>query len=85
MVDETALAEALDEGRLVGAVIDVTESEPLPEDHRFWACPNTILTQHSGGGTSDEIDRKIDVFATNLARYRAEQPLVGVVDFSRGY
>ena len=68
-----------------GAVIDVTLDEPLPDDHPFWICPNTIITQHSGGGTMDEIDRKIDVFAANLTRYRNGEPLVGTVDFSRGY
>lgn len=85
IVDDEALADALDAGLLGGAVIDVTRDEPLPASHRFWTCPNLILTQHSGGGTSDELDRKIDVFLANLARFRAAQPLDGVVDFTRGY
>jgi phosphoglycerate dehydrogenase-like enzyme len=66
-------------------VIDVTLDEPLAEAHPLWACPNTILTQHTGGGTADEVDRKIEVFADNLARYRAGAPLVGIVDFAKGY
>ena len=85
LVDEAALAEALQSGQLGGAVIDVTEDEPLPADHAFWRCPNTIVTQHSAGGTADELDRKIDVFLTNLARYRAGEPLDGLVDFAKGY
>jgi len=85
VVQEDALAERLRDGRLGGAVIDVTLLEPLPQGHAFWTCPNTILTQHTGGGTGDEIDRKIDVFADNLARYRAGTPLAGVVDFEKGY
>ena len=85
LVDETALAEALCSGHLGGAVIDVTEDEPLPVDHAFWRCPNTIVTQHSGGGTADELDRKIDVFLDNLARYRAGDLLEGLVDFAKGY
>ncbi len=85
LVDEAALADALDTGQLGGAVIDVTEDEPLPVDHAFWRCPNTIVTQHSGGGTADELDRKIDVFLDNLARYRAGEPLEGLVDFAKGY
>ena len=84
-VDEEALADALESGRLGGAVLDVTLSEPLPRDHRFWSCPNTIVTQHSGGGTADEIDRKIDFFAANLLRFRKGEALAGAVDFSRGY
>ena len=85
VVDEAALAEALSAGRLGGAVLDVTREEPLPADHALWRTPNTILTQHSGGGTADELDRKIDVFAANLERYRRGQPLAGVADFQRGY
>jgi len=82
---EDALAERLRDGRLGGAVIDVTAHEPLPPEHGFWDCPRLILSQHSGGGTADEIDRKIEVFADNLARYRAGTPLVGLVDFEQGY
>ena len=85
IVDEAALAAALNAGRLGGAVLDVTRDEPLPVDHPFWSCPNTILTQHSGGGTADELDRKIDVFLANFARYSRGEPLNGVVDMARGY
>ena len=57
LLDEDALASALADGRLAGAVLDVTRDEPLPPDHPFWTCPNILLTQHSGGGTADELDR----------------------------
>jgi phosphoglycerate dehydrogenase-like enzyme len=85
VVDEDALSARLGDGRLGGAVIDVTMREPLPPEHPLWACPNTILTQHTGGGTADEVDRKIEVFTDNLASYRAGSPLMGVVDFEKGY
>ena len=85
LVDEVALAASLTSGRLGGAVIDVTRDEPLPDGHAFWTTPNTILTQHSGGGTADEVDRKIDWFLDNLARFRGGLPLRGAIDFSRGY
>ena len=85
VVDEVALVEALQAGRLGGAVIDVTLDEPLPTRHGLWSCPNTIVTQHTGGGSDDEIDRKIVAFAENLARYRRGDDLAGSVDFSRGY
>lgn len=85
LVDEAALADALQQGRIAGAVLDVTNSEPLPADHAFWNCPNTILTQHSGGGTADELDRKVDVFTENFARYLRGEALSGVVDMNRGY
>jgi phosphoglycerate dehydrogenase-like enzyme len=85
LIDEEALADALREGRLAGAVLDVTRQEPLPADHRFWTSPNLLLTQHTGGGSGDEIDRKIDFFLANLARFRRGEPLQGRVDFERGY
>lgn len=84
-VDEPALDATLRSGHLGGAVIDVTRQEPLPPDHMFWTCPNLLLTQHSGGGTSDEIERKIDYFLANLAHFHAGRPLTGLVNFSRGY
>jgi glyoxylate/hydroxypyruvate reductase len=85
LVDETALSEALTCGALGGAVIDVTQQEPLPLDHPFWHCPNLLLTQHTAGGTKDETDRKIDLFLSNLARYRDGCLPRGLVNFERGY
>ena len=85
LIDEDALADELQSGRLGGAVIDVTREEPLPPDHRFWRAPNLILTQHTGGGSHDEIDRKIERFIENLSRYRRGETLVGLIDLSRGY
>ena len=85
VVDDEALADALEQGRLSGAVIDVTRDEPLPIDHRFWRTKNLILTQHSGGGTGNEIDRKIDWFLDNFGRYQRGEALRAVVDFTRGY
>lgn len=85
VVEEDALVERLRSARLGGAVIDVTLCEPLPRDHGLWACPNTLVTQHTGGGSGDEMDRKIEVFAANLARYRQGKPLAGVADLDRGY
>lgn len=85
LVDESALADALDNGALGGAVIDVTQEEPLPPHHRFWTTPNMLLTQHTGGGTSDEADRKIDFFIANLDRYRRGEAPLNLVDFKRGY
>ncbi len=85
LVDEDALADALESGLLSGAVVDVTKDEPLPPGHRFWSCRNMLLTQHSGGGTGTEVERKIDFFLANLDRYRRNKALHGRVDFARGY
>jgi phosphoglycerate dehydrogenase-like enzyme len=85
VVDDDALADALQSGFLRGAVIDVTRDEPLPVEHSFWRTPNLILTQHSGGGSSNEIDRKIDWFLNNFERYQRGEELNARVDFLRGY
>ena len=85
IVDEHTLAHSLQSGQLGGAVLDVTDAEPLLEDNPLWQCPRTILTQHTGGGTIDEIDRKIDIFAQNIRHYRSGEPMIGVVDWEKGY
>jgi phosphoglycerate dehydrogenase-like enzyme len=85
VVDEIALIAALREGRLRGAVLDVTEIEPLPPDHPLWDCPNTVLTQHTAGGSDWEVDRILEVFIDNLQRFANGMPLANVVDWNRGY
>jgi len=85
VVDEDLLVEALSSGRLGGAVLDVTEKEPLPVEHPLWDCPNTVITQHTAGGSSDELDRKSSFFTDNLRRHRAGLPLENVVDWERGF
>lgn len=85
IVDEHALVHSLQSNQLGGSVLDVTDAEPLPEDHPLWQCPRTILTQHTGGGTIDEVDRKIDIFAQNMGHYRSGEPMAGVVDWQKGY
>jgi phosphoglycerate dehydrogenase-like enzyme len=49
-IDEDALADALDKGDIGGAALDVFEKEPLPQAHRFWHTPNTIVSPHAAGG-----------------------------------
>ena len=88
LVDESVLsvlAEYLLSGRLGGAVLDVTEQEPLPCEHPLWQCPHTILTQHTAGGSADELDRKISFFAENLRRYRQGLSLENAINWTRGF
>lgn len=80
LVDEPALIEALREGRIAGAGLDVTWTEPLPADHPFWAMANVLLTPHVGGAGSTAYGETIGtLFAANLARWRAGKPLDNVV------
>lgn len=85
VVDEDALVELLNQRRFRGAVIDVTHAEPLPSDHPLWRCPNTILTQHTGGGYGEELIDKARVFLGNLECYRRGEPPGNLVDLKRGY
>jgi D-2-hydroxyacid dehydrogenase (NADP+) len=84
-LDQEALIAALRAGRIAGAGLDVTSSEPLPDDSPLWDLPNVIVGQHSSGHSPLNHDRITDIFAENLARYRAGAPLTNVVDKARGY
>ena len=76
-VDCRALAETLKAGRLWGAALDVTEPEPLPEDHPLWECENLLLTPHSAGGDRMDatIRRIVALSLDNLKRYLAGEEL----------
>jgi phosphoglycerate dehydrogenase-like enzyme len=82
-VDEFALIQALNEGKLAMAVLDVFEKEPLPEDHPFWATPNLYMTFHTSAISYPE--DIIKLFIENYQYYREGKPLKYQVDFERGY
>src|SRR5438128_2506793 len=82
-VDEAALADALQHGRLAGAVLDVFEQEPLPPEHVFWRTPNVLITSHTAA-LSAPADIA-PVFIENYQRLVRGEPLQHVVDFERGY
>lgn len=75
-VDEEALANALDQGTIGGAALDVFETEPLPEDSRLWKTPNTIISPHAAGGRPQDAEALI---ADNLRRFCAGQELKNVI------
>ncbi len=85
LIDEAAVISLLRSGWLGGAVLDVTQREPLPPDDPLWDCPRLLLTQHTSAGSGQTIPDILSIFAANLARYRAGQPLEAVVDWTRGY
>lgn len=82
-VVDADLVEALKEGHLAGAVIDVCRQEPLPQRHPFWTAWGLLLTGHSSGPTSPPM--MVELFLDNLRAYKAKQALRGEVDFERGY
>jgi phosphoglycerate dehydrogenase-like enzyme len=79
VVDQPALIAALEAGHIGGAWLDVTDPEPLPVDSPLWAMDNVILTPHAADQVADFPQRFAQRFLDNLARYRAGEPLVGVV------
>jgi phosphoglycerate dehydrogenase-like enzyme len=85
VVDETALIRALQEGWIAGAGLDVFVQEPLPDDSPLWSMDNVILSPHISGSTPRYFDRAVDVFAENLRRYLAGEPLINRVDRTTGY
>ena len=85
IVNEEALMEALREGVIGGAGLDVTPQEPLPEDHPLWRMENVIITPHAAGGSPNRQDRIVELFCENLRRLLAGQPLLSVIDKRKGY
>jgi glyoxylate/hydroxypyruvate reductase len=83
--DEAALIKALQSGKLAGAVLDVTEKEPLPADSPLWEMENVLLTQHTGGRKKDEFKGIVDVFITNLKRFAKGEAIQNKVELARGY
>ncbi len=81
VVEEAALVEALREGRLSGAALDVFETEPLPEDSPLWGIEGVIISPHSTDMAPDLINkRQTDLFRDNLRRYLAGEELINVLD-----
>jgi phosphoglycerate dehydrogenase-like enzyme len=75
-----ALNQALRDGTIAGAALDVYEIEPLPADHPLWDAPNVLLTPHTAGFGPYLDDRRRDLLVENAKRFANGQPLVNVVD-----
>lgn len=82
-LDQAALLAALDSGDLSGAVLDVTDPEPLPSDQPLWRHPRVLITPHVASVTQPETAAL--AVAENIRRHRAGLDPVGLVDRSRGY
>ena len=71
-VDQRALQEALESGRLGAAYLDVTEPEPLPPEHPLWSTKNCYITPHTAGGRRDQDEAIVDHFLANLAAFERQ-------------
>jgi phosphoglycerate dehydrogenase-like enzyme len=85
LVDDSAVVEALRDGRLGGAALDVFSEEPLPASSPYWDLPNVIITPHTSGAMQDYWTPLVALFSENLRRFEAGRDLVNVVDKAAGY
>lgn len=85
LIDQQALMDAMNDNMIGGAVLDVTDPEPLPGDHPLWHTPNVLITPHVAGLSTHYNDNVVRVFAKNLRRYANGEALVNVVRRELGY
>jgi phosphoglycerate dehydrogenase-like enzyme len=85
IIDQPMLIEALKDGTVAGAALDVTDPEPLPEDSELWDLPNVTVTPHISGASEAYFERSFLVLETNLSRRQKGESLVNVVRRERGY
>ena len=85
IVDERAMVEALKQGRLAGAMLDVFSTEPLPADHPLWAMPQVIVLPHTTWRSPQVREKQLALFKENLRRFVKGEDLLNVVDTKAGY
>jgi phosphoglycerate dehydrogenase-like enzyme len=83
-VNEEALAEALRSHHLGAAILDTTQTEPLPPTDPLWDVPNLYLSPHTSNSMDGYADRLGVLFADNLNRYVKGLPLKNQIDISTG-
>lgn len=86
-IDEDALCESLESGRLGGTALDVFKTEPLPADSKIWNTKNLLITPHVAGNLTLEhtLNVNVDLFCENLVRYGKGLPLNNLIDRNKGY
>jgi phosphoglycerate dehydrogenase-like enzyme len=85
LVDEVALAKALQTKQIAGAGLDVFDEEPLPETSPLWALENLLITPHCAGFIENLWQHHVELISENLRHYLAGEPLRGLVDKADGY
>ena len=79
------LVDALQSGTIAGAGLDVTDPEPLPDNHPLWSTPNVVITPHVAGASQIKLDRMWAVFRENIRRFAAGDKMLSVVSVEQGY
>lgn len=85
VIDEPAMIEALRQGRIRGAALDVFDTEPLPPGHPFWQMENVLLSPHCADHTEGWLEEAVEFFVANFRRFGAGEPLLNLVDKRAGY
>lgn len=85
LVDESALAAALERGAFAGAALDVASHEPLPPESPLWKLDNVFITPHVSAVTENLWARQTDLLMENLERWFSGRELLNRVDLKRGY
>ena len=85
LIEDEAVIDALRDGRLGGAALDVFTREPLDAASPYWDLPNVIVTPHIAGAMEDYWTPLVSLFAENLRRFERGQPLLNIVDKAAGY
>ena len=85
VIDEDALARALEADSIKGAALDVFSVEPLPAEHAFYRLSNVLLSPHTADHVQDFVHLAVECFLDNLRRFRAGEPLANLVDKHAGY
>jgi phosphoglycerate dehydrogenase-like enzyme len=84
-VDTGAMVDALRDGNVRAAGLDVTDPEPLPAAHPLWSMPNVIITPHYAGVHPGYAEEAFQAFISNIGRWLRGEPLQNIVDKARGY
>jgi len=84
-IDTPALVDALKDGRLAAAGLDVTDPEPLSADHPLWSLDNVLITSHCADSRAYVTDKLAERVGHNVTRFQQGKQLLGVVDPTAGY
>ena len=85
LVDTDDLVDALREGLIDGAAIDVTDPEPLPTGHPLWSLPNVLITPHVANPNVENVRKLQERISANVRRFGAGEELLGIIDLELGY
>ncbi|WWC73832.1 uncharacterized protein I206_107804 [Kwoniella pini CBS 10737] len=85
LIPSDDLLEILDSPKFFGAAIDVTDPEPLPENHPLWSHPKLIITPHISGNSENEMDIAADILIANAKKVQDGENVINRIEFGRGY